>query len=104
MLISYHRVVFLIGVFMCCFASMFGCKNDPTKYLIGHWIFSPIAKVSFCMYLIHFIIIIHGTYSSRVNLFWQVESSLYTVMADIFLTILAATCLSLLVEAPVMGL
>ncbi len=83
---------------------MFGCKHDPTKYILGHWIFSPLAKVSFCMYLTHFIVILSGTFSVRMELFWQAESSIYIVISDIFFSILLATLLSLLVESPVLGL
>lgn len=56
------------------------------------------------MYLTHLIVILDGTFSARMELFWQVESSLYVVIADIFFSILLATCLSLLIESPVLGL
>jgi peptidoglycan/LPS O-acetylase OafA/YrhL len=83
---------------------MFGCKHDPTRYILGHWLFSPLAKVSFCMYLTHFIVILDGTFSARMDMFWQISSSLYTVIADIFFSVLLATCLSVLIEAPILGL
>lgn len=83
---------------------MFGCKHDPTKYILGHWFFSPLAKVSFCMYLTHFIVILDGTFSQRMEMFWQISTSLYNVIADIFFSILLATFLSILVEAPILGL
>ena len=89
---------------MCCFSSIFGCNHDPTKYILGHWFFAPLAKVSFCMYLVHFIVIMNGLFSVRMDLFWQVESSLYTVITDIFLSVMLATCLTLLIESPVLGL
>ena len=83
---------------------MFGCKYDPTKYLIGHWLFAPLAKVSFCMYLTHFIIILDGSFSARMDLYWQTESSLYVIISDVFFSVLLATCLTLLIESPVLGL
>ena len=46
----------------------------------------------------------NGLFSVRMDLFWQVESSLYTVITDIFLSVMLATCLTLLVESPVLGL
>ena len=98
------RVFFLIGVFLCCFSSIFGCNHDPTKYILGHWFFAPLAKVSFCMYLVHFIVIMNGIFSARMDLFWQVGSSLYTVITDVFLSVLLATCLTLLIQSPVLGL
>jgi peptidoglycan/LPS O-acetylase OafA/YrhL len=98
------RVVFILGMYLCVFAAMFGCKNDPSKIILGHWFFSPLAKVSFCVYLTHFIVIMNGTYSSRMDLYWQSSTAVYTTIADIFWSVLLATCLSCLIEAPILGL
>lgn len=67
---SLNRVVFLIGVYLCVFAAMFGCANDPTTYILGHRIFSPLAKVSFCVYLVHLIVIMGGTFAGKMDLYW----------------------------------
>jgi peptidoglycan/LPS O-acetylase OafA/YrhL len=83
---------------------MFGCRNDPSKFILGHWFFSPLAKVSFCIYLTHFIVIMNGTFSARMDLYWQTSSAIYTTISDIFWSILLATCLSCLIEAPILGL
>lgn len=100
----YWRVGFLIGVYLCVFAAMFGCKNDPTKFILGHSFFSPLAKVSFCIYLTHFTVIMDGTYSSRMDLYWQTIASLYHIVTDIFYSVILALILSLLVESPTLGL
>lgn len=94
---AFNRVVFLLGVYLCVFAAMFGCENDPTKYILGHRIFSPLAKVSFCIYLMHLIMIMGGTFSSKMDLYWEPYSAVYIVISDIFWSVIAATCLSLLV-------
>ena len=101
---SLNRVVFLVGMYLCIFAAMFGCKNDPSKYILGHRIFSPLAKVSFCIYLVHFIVIMSGTFSARMDMYWEPYTAVYTVIGDIFWAVLLATFLSLLVEAPTLGL
>ena len=67
---SLNRVFFLLGVYLCVFAAMFGCRNDPVKYILGHHIFSPLAKVSFCIYLVHLIVVMGGTFASRMDLYW----------------------------------
>lgn len=86
-----------MGVILCTFPAMFGCKNDPCHIILGSSVFSAVAKVSFCMYLCHFIVIMMGTFSSRMDLYWQPMSSLYVVVSDLIWSILLATCLSLLV-------
>lgn len=83
---------------------MFGCKNDPSKYFLGHKIFAPLAKVSFCIYLTHFIVIMNGTFGSKMDLYWEPYSAIYVVICDIVWSIMLATVLSLLVEAPTLGL
>ena len=95
---------FVLGVYLCIFATMFGCKHDPTRHILGHWFFSPLAKVSFCIYLTHFIVIITGVFSVNSNLYWQSSSSLYNTISDIFKSILLATTLSLLIESPTLAL
>ena len=101
---SLNRVIFLIGVYMCVFAAIFGCRNDPSKYILGHRLFGPLAKVSFCVYLVHLIIIISGTYSSKMDLYWEPYSAVYVVVSDIFWSVICATALSLLIESPTLGL
>jgi peptidoglycan/LPS O-acetylase OafA/YrhL len=83
---------------------MFGCRYDPAKAILGHWIFSPLAKISFCIYLTHFIVIMSGCFSVRMEQFWQTSSAIYTVISDIFWSILLATFLSCLIEAPILTL
>lgn len=94
---SLNRVVFLTGVYLCVFAAMFGCKNDPSKYILGHRMFSPLAKVSFCIYLMHFIVIMGGTFNSRMDLYWEPYSAIYAAISDIFWSVIAATALSLMI-------
>lgn len=101
---SMNRIVFLIGVYLCIFAAMFGCRNDPSAYILGHKLFAPLAKVSFCVYLMHLIIIISGTFSSRMDIYWQPLSAGYAAISDVFWSTLAATALSLFIESPTLGL
>ena len=91
-------------MYLCIFAAMFGCRNDPSKFILGHWFFSPLAKVSFCIYLTHFIVIMDGTFSARMDQYWQSSTAIYTTISDIFWSILLATTLSCLIEAPILGL
>lgn len=46
----------------------------------------------------------NNTFSSRADLYWQTSSAIYTTISDIFWSILSATFLSCLIEAPILGL
>jgi peptidoglycan/LPS O-acetylase OafA/YrhL len=101
---SLNRVGFILGIMLVTFPAMFGCKNDPCHIILGSWIWSPIAKVSFCMYLVHFIVLMMGVFSNRMDMYWQYSSMLYAYVADVFWSILLATLLSVLVESPILGI
>ena len=66
--------------------------------------FSPLAKVSFCIYLMHFVVIMSGAFSGRMDLYWEPYSAVYIVISDIFWSVVVATMLSLLAESPTLGL
>lgn len=76
---------------------MFGCENDPVRYILSHRMFAPLAKVSFCVYLMHFVVIMAGAFSAKMDLYWQPYSAIYMVITDIFWSVIVATILSLLV-------
>lgn len=59
--------------------------------------FSPLARVSFCIYLMHFIVIMGGTYGNKMDLYWTPYTAIYLSIADIFWSVLAGTALSLLI-------
>ena len=83
---------------------MFGCKNDPSKFILGHRFFAPLAKVSFCIYLMHLIVIMGGTFAGRMDLYWTPYTATFISISDIFWAVIAATGLSLLIESPTLGL
>jgi peptidoglycan/LPS O-acetylase OafA/YrhL len=99
-----NRVGFLIGIMLMTFPAMFGCKNDPCHIILGNWIWSPIAKVSFCMYLMHFIAVLMGIFSNRMDMYWQYTTMIYSFIADVVWSILMATLLSIMVESPILGM
>jgi len=37
---------------LCITPAMLGVKNDPAKLILGHVFWVPIARISFCMYLV----------------------------------------------------
>lgn len=101
---SLNRVAFLLGIMLLTFPAMFGCKNDPVHIILGNWVWSPIAKVSFCMYLMHFIAVLMGIFSNRMDMYWQYTTMIYSFIADVVWSILLATLLSVMVESPILGM
>jgi hypothetical protein len=46
----------------------------------------------------------NGSFSSKMNLYWQDMTLLYVIFTDVVFSVLLALFLSLLVESPTLGL
>lgn len=63
-----------------------------------------ISKVSFCGYLIHYMIIQRSVFNARQSIYLNYENVHYFYFTDILLTLFAASILSLFVEIPFINL
>lgn len=45
----------------------------------------------------HFVVIMSGTFASKMDLYWEPYSAIYISISDIFWSVIVATMLSLLV-------
>ncbi|CAD8208487.1 unnamed protein product [Paramecium octaurelia] len=101
---AFNRVFFVIGVGLCITPALLGCKNDPSRFILGHPFWQPIARISFCMYLTHFIVILFMTFSTTQLVYYQQSHILYFTLTDIVYTIIIGGLLSLAIEVPCMNL
>ncbi|CAD8107262.1 unnamed protein product [Paramecium primaurelia] len=101
---AFNRVFFVIGVGFCITPALLGCKNDPSRFILGHPFWQPIARISFCMYLTHFIVILFMTFSSTQLVYYQYSHILFFTLTDIVYTIVIGGILSLAIEVPCMNL
>ncbi|CAD8211140.1 unnamed protein product [Paramecium pentaurelia] len=101
---AFNRVFFVLGVGLCITPALLGCKNDPSRFILGHPFWQPIARISFCMYLTHFIVILFMTFSSTQLVYYQYSHILYFTLTDIVYTIIIGGLLSLAIEVPCMNL
>jgi len=52
---AFNKIIFPIGMNMMLLPALFGNK-DLFHYFFGASIWDPLAKISFCTYLVHFFI------------------------------------------------
>ncbi|CAD8115428.1 unnamed protein product [Paramecium sonneborni] len=101
---AFNRVFFVLGVGLCITPALLGCKNDPSRFILGHPFWQPIARISFCMYLTHFIVILFMTFSSTQLVYYQYSHILFFTLTDIVYTIIIGGIISLAIEVPCMNL
>ena len=101
--LGYQRLFFVIGLSFVFLNSLIIAKDLIAKILA--WTpFGFVANLNFCGYLVHYFIIERSFLGSRQSLYYDAESVLYMYFADIFLTLLIASALTVFVELPFINL
>lgn len=54
---AFAKCAFVVGLALLFLPTMLGNKGDLVGKILGAKIWTPLARVSFCTYLIHFIVI-----------------------------------------------
>lgn len=101
--LTFGRTFYIFGLWsvtICCLLNI----PDIVGYIANWKIWGFIARISFCAYLIHFIVIQRSVQNYRQANYFSNESLFYWSVADIVITLVAATVLCLLVELPFMNL
>ncbi|KAJ8021728.1 Nose resistant to fluoxetine protein 6 [Holothuria leucospilota] len=97
------RTLFSIGVAWVAFACTTGHGGLINSFL--SWSFwTPMARLTYCAYLLHPIVIALYSYTKQIPFHWTVIENTYMFLANAVMSYFAAFCLSLLVEGPTMGL
>ena len=101
--IIFSRSFYIFGLFcvtICCLLNI----PDVVGFIANWKIWGFIARISFCAYLVHYFIIQRSLYNYRQSNYFSNESLVYWTIADIIITLVAASILSLLVEIPFMNM
>ncbi|CAB3360019.1 Hypothetical predicted protein [Cloeon dipterum] len=96
---SLHRIAWAFAVGWLIFA----CNNERggwiTKILSLN-VFQPLSKISYCIYLSHYVILMVGTARIKTPLFADDYALIHSLAGDFIISIIVATVLYLSVEAP----
>jgi len=101
--ITFSRTFYVFGLFcvtICCLLNI----PDIVGFIANWKIWGFLARISFCAYLVHFFVIQRSLYNYRQSNYFSNESLVYWTIADIIISLVVATVLSLLVEIPFMNL
>ncbi|XP_071490397.1 O-acyltransferase like protein-like [Diadema antillarum] len=101
--LTLSRVSWGVGVAWMIFACLTGYGGFIGVFLEwGFWV--PLAKMSYCAYLIHPVIIFSGVVFDKTLYHFSYMSLSYTYVGNIVFSYVSAAILSLVVEAPTMCL
>eukprot|EP00057_Strongylocentrotus_purpuratus_P033640 XP_792203.3 PREDICTED: nose resistant to fluoxetine protein 6 [Strongylocentrotus purpuratus] len=103
MYLTFCRLAWGVGVGWIIFA----CLQDyggPIGAILSWQIWIPLARLTYCAYLIHPVILFSRVYSDAVLFHTSYITISYLFVANVVLSYASALVLSLLVEGPTMGL
>ncbi|KAK6637529.1 hypothetical protein RUM44_007951 [Polyplax serrata] len=97
--LAFHRVGWSLGLAWITLACVSG-YGGPINYLLSWDIFQPLAKLSYCTFLVHMTLQLYRLLSSRVNQYIRHFDIIYAFVGDIVLSNLLAIPVTLLFELP----
>nr|XP_022323723.1 nose resistant to fluoxetine protein 6-like [Crassostrea virginica] len=98
-----NRTVWGACVCWVIFACATG-NGGPVNTLLSWSPFGPLAKLSYCVYLVHPVIMYANYYSQRTSIYLDDFSAIYLFLGNLVLSYMVAFVTSLAFEAPMMGL
>jgi hypothetical protein len=99
----FFRIGFIVGLYLVIFPALV-TGNDIVGKILGFKFFTPVARLTFTMYLMHLIIITRSSTNSRQIGYFNNENVIYFTLADILLTFLAGLGITLLIESPLLNI
>lgn len=97
--LTFQRIIYVFGLNLIFLNNFLG-SNDWIRTILSWKLFGVVARLSFCGYLVHLIIILRFSLSSRVSQYVRVETLNYQFFSDLSLSLIFAVILSLFVEIP----
>jgi len=100
--VAFNKIFFIVGLVLFLAPSIFGVR-DIFGIILGANFWTPLARVSFCMYLVHFFVIQYMIRVRRQMEYYTTFNCIIDVFTDSCITIIVGTILSMLIEAPLLN-
>ncbi|XP_034303620.2 nose resistant to fluoxetine protein 6 [Magallana gigas] len=98
-----HRSVW--GACVCWVIYACATGNGGFVNTVLSWsVFGPLARLSYCLYLVHPVIMYAYSYSSRTPIYLTDFTAIYLFLGNLVFSLMVACIASLVFEAPMMGL
>ncbi|KAG8222354.1 hypothetical protein J437_LFUL015950, partial [Ladona fulva] len=100
---GFHRFAWAVAVGWLIFACSKGYGGFINRLLSSNF-FKPLSRLSYCMFLTHFAVLIYGTSRLRTAIFVDEYILLHGYAGDIFVTLIVSIFLHMCFEAPFLTL
>ena len=98
--LSLSRPLFIIGIYIFALATFVG-RLQGIRNILGNEILTPIARLTFCIYLVHPIIISSFYSNVDTSQYLRLLSVIGYFLAFLLISLMVSVVLFLLVEAPI---
>jgi peptidoglycan/LPS O-acetylase OafA/YrhL len=101
--VATERIMFAVSlscVMLPCLLGFFPLLSE----FLGSKIWAPLARMSYCVYLMHMIIIATTFLGMQSTFYWSSANLITEFIAFVVFSYVAGFCLSMLVEVPFMNL
>jgi len=96
----FAKIFFIIGLILTTSPSIFGIKSSFFLTLLDTSLFSFLAKISFCTYLVH-LIVIYQFYTSRsFDIYYSISNGFIVYLGCLVLSCSVGFILTVLIELP----
>jgi peptidoglycan/LPS O-acetylase OafA/YrhL len=96
----FSRIIFLLGLTMVILSSLLGIKTSFFRILLDTSLFNIIAKISFCVYLVHFIVLSQYLGNFKVDLYFNELDRFVVHCSIVVLSCFFGYLLAVVVEIP----
>ena len=102
-MVVFSRGIFVLGLLCLLYPALLG-HADLMYGLLAHKIWTPFAKVTYAMYLIHPVFLEIAGHNSDGEVYISAEMCFFLFVPYVTLVFISAILLHLVVEAPFLGL
>jgi peptidoglycan/LPS O-acetylase OafA/YrhL len=98
--LCFSRVLFNIGIILTLGPSLLGLKCSFFRTILDTSLFNYIAKISFCGYLVHYIILSQVLGVVTIDTYYSISDRFIINMGILILTFAFATIMVFVIEVP----
>jgi len=98
--ISLSKIIFIFGVICTVLPTTLGFKHSFLNLILTPKIFHFIARISFCTYLVHLMIVFQFVYTRTYDLYYNITDMFVVYMGILVISLFFGFLMTLIIEVP----
>lgn len=95
-----EKPLFIVGIIMLVLPTILGCKHSFFKLILDNKLFNFMAKISFCTYLVHLIVLIQYIFSRTEDSYYSITDAFPKYLGCLVLSCFFGFLVTVFVEVP----